>query len=93
MNPTEFDPDQKFCQSCAMPMNSDADYGTEKDGSISSDYCTYCYQNGAFVDENVAMAEMSEFCAQKMAEMNIVSYQQGKEMMDQVLPHLKRWKA
>jgi len=89
----EFDPNQKFCQSCAMPLNSDADYGTEKDGSISADYCVYCYQNGAFVDGNITMAEMSEFCAQKMAEMNIVPYQQGKEMMDQMLPHLKRWKA
>jgi hypothetical protein len=89
----EFDPNQKFCQSCAMPMSSDADYGTEKGGSISSDYCKYCYMNGAFVDESVTMAEMSEFCAQKMAEMNVAPYEQSKEMMDQMLPFLKRWKV
>ncbi|MDR2855058.1 MAG: zinc ribbon domain-containing protein [Methanomicrobiales archaeon] len=88
----EFDPNQKFCQSCAMPM-SDSDYGTEKDESLSSEYCMYCYQNGAFVDESITMAEMSEFCAQQMAEMDIVPYEEGKEMMDQMLPHLKRWKA
>ena len=36
--------DMNFCQSCAMPM-ADGDYGTEKDGSESHDYCKYCYQN------------------------------------------------
>ena len=89
----EFDPNQKFCQSCAMPMSGDVDYGTEKDGTLSSDYCKYCYQNGAFVDSTITMVEMAEFCAKQMADMNIVPYDQGKEMMDQMLPHLKRWHA
>ena len=89
----EFDPNQKFCQSCAMPMNSDADYGTDSNGKLSADYCKYCYMNGAFVDATITMEEMSEFCARKMDEMKVAPYVQAKEMMNQVLPSLKRWTA
>ena len=39
----------KFCQSCGMPKNKDkGNGGTEKDGSKSEKYCSYCYQNGEF---------------------------------------------
>ena len=92
MNSMEFDPNQKWCQSCAMPM-SDADYGTEKNGELSTDYCKYCYMDGEFVDTAITMEEMSEFCARKMDEMQVVPYAQAKGMMDQALPHLKRWTA
>ena len=41
--------EQKFCQSCGMPLaGAPQEMGTEKDGSPNPDYCTYCYQNGAF---------------------------------------------
>ena len=76
-----------------MPMGDGAEYGTEKNGELSADYCTYCYQNGAFVDPSITMEEMSDFCAKKMAELNVAPYEQAKEMMDQVLPHLKRWQS
>mgnify|MGYP002315809720 CR=1 FL=1 len=33
--------EQKFCQSCGMPLNP-ANPGTNADGSISEDYCGYC---------------------------------------------------
>ena len=89
----EFDPNQKFCQSCAMPMGDSAEYGTESNGELSADYCKYCYQNGAFVDPSITMEKMSEFCAKKMAELNVASYEQAKQMMDQALPHLKRWQS
>ena len=39
-----------FCQSCAMPLNPEV-LGTNADGSKNEDYCTYCYQNGAFASE------------------------------------------
>jgi len=76
-----------------MPMNSDAEYGTESNGTLSTDYCKYCYMNGAFVDTGITMEEMAEFCAKKMDEMKVTSYAQAKEMMDQMLPSLKRWRA
>ena len=37
-----------FCQSCGMPLLGEQDKGTEAGGARSEDYCTYCYQDGAF---------------------------------------------
>ena len=39
---------KRFCQSCGMPLQNEADYGTEAGGARSEEYCTYCYQNGGF---------------------------------------------
>ena len=36
---------QKFCQSCAMPM-TDEQFGTNADGSKNEDYCIYCFKDG-----------------------------------------------
>ncbi|MDD3621139.1 MAG: zinc ribbon domain-containing protein [Methanofollis sp.] len=81
-----------FCQSCGMPMKSPEEHGTEKDGSPSADYCTYCYQQGLFVDPAITMEEMAEFCAKAMAEMEVMPYPEAKDLMDSFLPMLKRWK-
>lgn len=81
-----------FCQSCGMPMKSSDIHGTEEDGSPSADYCTYCYQQGSFVDPAITMEEMAEFCAKAMAEMEVMPYPEAKNLMDSFLPILKRWK-
>ena len=40
----------KFCQCCEdMPMEG-ANYGKEKDGTLSEDYCEYCYADGEFTN-------------------------------------------
>ena len=41
--------ENRFCQSCGMPMTETGHFGTEKGGSRSDDYCRYCYQDGRFV--------------------------------------------
>ncbi|WP_067049032.1 zinc ribbon domain-containing protein [Methanofollis ethanolicus] len=82
-----------FCQSCGMPLRTPADPGTEMDGSPSHDYCTYCYQKGAFTDPAITMEEMAAFCAKTMADMDIMPLDKAKTMMDAFLPTLKRWRA
>ena len=54
--------EQKFCQSCGMPLNP-ANPGTNADGSISEDYCGYCYKDGVFL-QDFNMSQMIEFCVQ-----------------------------
>lgn len=84
--------DQKFCQSCGMPME-DALYGTEADGAKSKEYCKYCYENGRFTFEG-SMEEMIEICVQPMLESNPgMSGRQARQMMGQFLPALKRWQG
>ena len=50
-----------YCQSCGMPMKESKDFGSNVDGGRNHQYCHYCYQNGAFV-QNCTMEEMVEFC-------------------------------
>ena len=48
--------DQKFCQSCGMPLTEDV-LGTNADGSKNEDYCMYCYRDGKFL-QDCTMEEM-----------------------------------
>ena len=60
--------DQSFCQSCGMPLNPSI-LGTNADGTKSSDYCTYCFKDGAFTGD-FTMEEMVEFCSQYVDDFN-----------------------
>ena len=85
----------KFCQSCGMPLTNGSN-GTASDGSMSEDYCMYCYRDGQFL-QDVTMEQMIEHCAQFTDEINKWSGQnmtveQAKDMMRHFYPTLKRWK-
>ena len=77
-----------FCQSCAMPMTPEQ-YGTNQDGTPNSDYCVYCYKDGAFTSDTT-MEEMIEFCAPHMEGM---TPEEARKMLSATLPQLKRWKT
>ena len=82
----------KYCQSCAMPMNKPEDYGTNSDDSKNDYYCAYCYKNGEFTSE-MTMEQMIEYSAPYMAEANEgMTEEQAKEQMHKFFPELKRWK-
>ena len=49
--------ENKFCQSCGMPMTAEEQFGRNADGSKNGEYCSYCYRDGAFT-EDCAMDEM-----------------------------------
>lgn len=87
--------EQKFCQSCGMPL-TDANKGTNTDGSLNNDYCTYCYKEGKFT-QDFTMNQMIEFCAQFTDQINKeagwnLTPEQAKKQMRQFFPYLKRWK-
>ena len=82
---------KNFCQSCGMPLDSHELLGTEKYGSLSLDYCKYCYQNGEFVNPNMTIGEMKSIVTQEMAKRNLPPELTEKAL--DVLPYLKRWKA
>ena len=48
----------KFCQSCGMPLKEENNLGTEKDGTLSTKYCNYCYQMGEYTEPNLSLKEM-----------------------------------
>ena len=87
--------EQKFCQSCGMPIDNST-YGKEADGNKNEDYCCYCYDNGHFT-QDCTMDEMIQHCAQFVDEFNKDSEmkytkEEAIANMKQFFPLLKRWK-
>lgn len=84
---------QRFCQCCAMPLaENDPLMGTNADGTINSDYCVYCYKDGAFTAD-ISMEEMIEACIPHMTSHDPkMTADAAREMMKSIFPTLKRWK-
>ena len=78
-----------FCQSCSMPMSTPELWGTEKDGSKNSDYCKYCYSNGAFTNPGLTLEEMKAHMMNRMDKDELP--QDIIEVAVNRLPYLKRW--
>ena len=79
------------CQSCNMPIDKNELRGTEKDGSLSTEYCIYCYQNGAFINPDISLDEMKILVKGIMEKMNM---DPGLvNMTVSSLLNLKRWRA
>lgn len=80
----------KNCQSCDMPMSKDPQGGgANQDGSKNADYCSFCYQNGAFTQPGFSARDMQKFCIEKMREMGIPKPLGW--LFTRRIPKLKRW--
>ena len=87
--------EQKFCQSCGMPLTDDV-LGTNADGTKNEDYCMYCYKDGKFL-QDCTMEEMIEHCAQFVNAVNEglekpITKEEYIGMMKTYFPQLKRWR-
>lgn len=80
------------CQSCGMPIKSDPkNGGTEKDGSKSLIYCSYCYTDGEFSSPEIdTSGKMQKFCIEKMKEMGMPKFIAW--LFTRGIPKLERWK-
>lgn len=83
-------PDGDYCQSCGMPFYQDADHGSEAGGGRSRDFCSMCYEDGAFVRDET-MEELIEQAAPHMAAASRISRDEAVSFMGALLPHLQRW--
>jgi len=85
---------EKMCESCGMPMGeTDEMYGTETNGTKSTDYCKFCYDNGAFTNPSVTLEEMIKIVADVMVKDFGFEAQDALEQCNAGLPTLKRWKT
>lgn len=84
---------EKYCQSCGMAMGAtDEQYGTNADGNKNQDYCSYCYDKGAFTAD-CTMEQMIEFCVPHMAAPESgFTETQARDMMQKHFPAMKRWR-
>lgn len=81
---------KKICQSCGMPITTDAVLGTEKNGKINPYFCKYCYKNGEFIDK-VDMQTYIEICSQFGNQAGMTN-EEMKAFCEKLFPTLKRWK-
>lgn len=81
---------KQFCQSCSMPLDKPEMRGTEKDGTKSKEYCTYCYQQGSFLNPKLTLAEMTSLVKDQMKKRNISADLVTRAVNS--LPTLKRWR-
>lgn len=82
---------QSICQSCGMPLCSDAALGTNEDGSRSADYCSYCYEDGKFTEE-LTVQEMVEHCIQYVSKGDpFPDEETARVELSKLYPTLKRW--
>ena len=83
-------PQGPICQSCGMPLRNNEDYGTNRDGTRSAEYCFHCFQGGKFLDEGISLREKIEKNVQFGVQRGIPE-NMARQMCENILPHLKRW--
>lgn len=80
------------CQSCGMPIDAGfQNLGTEADGSPASEYCMFCYKDGAFSNPELTVDEMVESSIDFMTANLGFDPEQAKAMSNDVIRGLKRW--
>lgn len=84
-----------ICQSCGMKLQNDNEKGTNKDGSLSDEYCVYCFKDGSFTRE-MTMEEMIESNMKYLDEWlkeagQDMTPDEARAQLMQYLPRLKRW--
>ena len=82
----------QMCQSCGMPLKQDPQGGASNaDGSKSTEFCSYCYADGAFLAPDITAAEMQKIGIQVMKEKGVprpVGW-----LLTRNVPRLSRWRT
>ncbi len=79
----------KICQSCSVPLYEEYK-GTNKDSSLSEEYCKYCYENGEFIDDRT-MEEEVEYLIPMYIDDRQISIDEARKELTKLLSPLKRW--
>ena len=84
--------EKERCQSCGMPLEASfKNYGTESDGTPASEYCMFCYQDGAFTNPTQTVDEMVQSSIDFMTGSMEFTLEQASKMSNDVIRRLKRW--
>jgi hypothetical protein len=85
--------DKVRCQSCGMPVSDQfGNFGTMTDGSKNPEYCSFCFQNGAFTNPDQTVAEMVQSSIGFMTANLGFTAEKAAEMSNSVIPNLRRWR-
>lgn len=80
----------KICQSCGMPMKQDPNGGgTNADGTLSKEWCSFCYADGAFLGPDLSVKEMQDIGITALKAKGF-PHPMGW-LVTRNIPKLKRW--
>lgn len=83
----------KICQSCGMPLQNDPNQGgTEADGSISDQFCGFCFKDGWFLDEGISLSEKINKNIQIAVTKLKMDEDKARTLAESIIPYLDRWK-
>ncbi len=75
-----------------MPLDKDPQKGgTNLDKSRSDKYCSFCFQDGKFVDDGITLEQKIAKNIQIAVNMGM-SKEKAQQMAESILPKLDRWK-
>jgi hypothetical protein len=75
-----------------MPMHKLSDFGTNKDQTVNTEYCHFCYLKGKFVDHGISLEEKIEKNIDIDHKMGM-TIEEATIMAHSTLPTVKRWKG
>ncbi|UCG92997.1 MAG: zinc ribbon domain-containing protein [candidate division WOR-3 bacterium] len=81
-----------ICQSCGMPLQKDEDFGMNEDGSKNGEYCHFCFKDGEFTDPDITMEQKIEKIVKIAVSRTNMSEARAREMANNIIPELKRWR-
>ncbi|MDR0299387.1 MAG: zinc ribbon domain-containing protein [Streptococcaceae bacterium] len=86
---------KQMCQSCGMPIEKAEDFGTEKDGFASTEYCKYCYQSGEWTDPEMTLDGAIRMGHEQIDKMQISGIKKKfmKFGCGMMMKKLKRWRT
>jgi hypothetical protein len=76
-----------------MPLSTEfgGNYGTESDDTPASEYCKFCYENGAFRNPDQTVDEMVQSSIDFMTAEFKMPEEQASQMSNDFIRKLKRW--
>jgi len=74
-----------------MPLSKDPlGGGSNADGSRTSEYCSHCYERGAFTQPSITVEEMKTLVEGKLRSMHFPGFLARRFARD--VPTLRRWR-
>ena len=81
----------KRCQSCGMPLKRDPKRGgTNLDGTKNNMYCSYCFENGEFLQPDITLEEMEALIKENLKKIGIPGF--IAKLLTRGTSKLERWK-
>lgn len=71
---------------------ADGFFGTEKDQSETQKFCKFCYQDGLYLQPDTTVENMIDMSVNNMISELGYDETQAREIANQFIPTLKRWK-